>query len=272
MKFRGIFVSLLALLFSLVLTSSAQTVVVAPSNAASLGFSTADTRPGGAVNFVVDGSLVGGGIGSLNMTTDGTTAAKAQYFRTDVMPLSALTEISYWTKQNSAPFAGADPAFNIPVCLGGVVGTTCIGFTTLVFEPYQNNGLLPPSPGVIPGVWQFWDVDAGMHWSSRSYSNGTCSVLAGGGGTYFYTLSGLAMSCPNALVGGYGFNIGTYNPGYDVSADLMTVNGTTYDFEPYLVASNKDQCKNGGWMNYRRANGTTFRNQGDCIQYVNTGK
>lgn len=33
-----------------------------------------------------------------------------------------------------------------------------------------------------------------------------------------------------------------------------------------------NQCKNGGWQNYRRANGTTFKNQGDCIQYVNTGK
>jgi hypothetical protein len=36
--------------------------------------------------------------------------------------------------------------------------------------------------------------------------------------------------------------------------------------------TNKDQCKNGGWQNYRRANGTKFKNQGDCIQYVNTGK
>ena len=32
------------------------------------------------------------------------------------------------------------------------------------------------------------------------------------------------------------------------------------------------QCKNGGWQNYTRANGSTFKNQGDCIQYVNTGK
>ena len=32
----------------------------------------------------------------------------------------------------------------------------------------------------------------------------------------------------------------------------------------------KDQCKNGGWQffNYPR----TFQNQGDCIQYVNTGR
>ena len=34
--------------------------------------------------------------------------------------------------------------------------------------------------------------------------------------------------------------------------------------------TNKDQCKNGGWMNFNSPR--TFKNQGDCIQYVNTGK
>ena len=33
-----------------------------------------------------------------------------------------------------------------------------------------------------------------------------------------------------------------------------------------------DQCKNGGWQSSVRGNLTTFKNQGDCIQYVNTGK
>jgi hypothetical protein len=33
-----------------------------------------------------------------------------------------------------------------------------------------------------------------------------------------------------------------------------------------------DACKKNGWMTHTRADGTTFKNQGDCIQYVNTGK
>jgi len=37
-------------------------------------------------------------------------------------------------------------------------------------------------------------------------------------------------------------------------------------------AVNADQCKNNGWKTLQRQNGTTFKNQGDCIQYVNTGK
>jgi hypothetical protein len=38
------------------------------------------------------------------------------------------------------------------------------------------------------------------------------------------------------------------------------------------VPPNASACKNGGWMTYTRADGSIFRNQGDCIQYVNTGK
>ncbi len=38
------------------------------------------------------------------------------------------------------------------------------------------------------------------------------------------------------------------------------------------VPTNKDQCKDGGWKTQVRADGSTFKNQGDCIQYVNTGK
>ena len=34
----------------------------------------------------------------------------------------------------------------------------------------------------------------------------------------------------------------------------------------------KDDCKKGGWEDLERADGTSFKNQGDCIQYMNTGK
>jgi hypothetical protein len=38
------------------------------------------------------------------------------------------------------------------------------------------------------------------------------------------------------------------------------------------VPTTANQCKNGGWMTSVRADGTTFKNQGDCMQYVNIGK
>jgi hypothetical protein len=38
------------------------------------------------------------------------------------------------------------------------------------------------------------------------------------------------------------------------------------------VPQTKDDCKNGGWQFVGRPDGTPFKNQGDCIQFVNTGK
>ncbi len=37
------------------------------------------------------------------------------------------------------------------------------------------------------------------------------------------------------------------------------------------IATTVDQCRNGGWLALIRANGTPFRSQADCIQYVTTG-
>lgn len=38
------------------------------------------------------------------------------------------------------------------------------------------------------------------------------------------------------------------------------------------VPTEIDQCKKGGWMSYFRSDASAFKNQGDCIQYVLTGK
>jgi hypothetical protein len=251
--------------------SAGQTIVVTPTN--QHGWSTADTRPGGAVNFVLD-STAPSGVGALQLTTDATTAAKAQYLHDANIPLADVSDLSYYTRQVSAPlFPGADPSYQLPVCLGGVTPSGCVGFTTFVFEPYENPGLGSPGFGVIPNVWQKWDVSAGQFWSSRTASGGgTCTTTAGFGGAPFYSLAALKTICPNAVVVGFGVNIGTFNPSYNVYTDLFNFNGTTYDFEPYEVATNKDQCKDGGYNSVKRADRSAFKNQGDCIQYVNTGK
>jgi hypothetical protein len=51
---------------------------------------------------------------------------------------------------------------------------------------------------------------------------------------------------------------------FDSAFDNFTVD--------FRVAVAKDECKDGGWMSVFRADGSAFKNQGDCIQYVNTGK
>jgi len=240
---------------------AATMVVVTPSN--TQGWSTADTTAaGGSVTFVSD-STAPAGIGALRLTTDATITAKAQYLHPATTPLTSVTELSYFTKQNAPVGLVADPAYQLITFLNG--GTS--GFTTLVFEPYQG-GLGP----IMSGAWQSWDVDTGRFWSTRTVtcSNGIINGTPGGPATY--TLAQIQSICPSAVVAAFGVNIGSNNPSYDVEADLVDFNGTIYNFEPYQVVTDKDACKDGGWQTMRRADGTTFRNQGDCNQYVNTGR
>lgn len=252
---------------ALAISAAAQTVVVTPAN--TQGWASTDLRPGGAVNYVVDATAPAG-IGALQLTTDDTNVAKADYMHAANIPLSGVTRLEYSTKKNNASMA-TTASYQLPVCLGGITTSGCVGFTTLVFEPYQANGVCcTPIP---TGQWQTWDVDAGSFWSSQNYNDFSgCSVAKGFGGPPFYTLAGLSAACPSAVVVGFGVNVGSFNPNYNSEVDLVGFNSATYDFEPYIVARSQEQCKNGGWSSVKRANGTGFKNQGDCIQYVNTGK
>lgn len=46
--------------------------------------------------------------------------------------------------------------------------------------------------------------------------------------------------------------------------------GTVFKITPTVAPTNKDQCKSGGWKTF--ISPRTFKNQGDCIHYVNTGQ
>ncbi len=81
----------------------------------------------------------------------------------------------------------------------------------------------------------------------------------------FGTLSVTDISI--VLESGYAFAGGNQTINFDNTA----VNSDLYTYER-PVATNQNQCKNSGWQGVTRSNGTTFKNQGDCIQYVNTGK
>lgn len=48
--------------------------------------------------------------------------------------------------------------------------------------------------------------------------------------------------------------------------------GTVVNATGCPLAFNKDQCKGGGWEMLYRANGTRFKNQGDCVSYTSNGK
>jgi hypothetical protein len=236
------------------------TVVVTPAN--QQGWSTSDTRPGGTVTFVSDPSSPLPS-GALQLTTDLTTAAKAQYLHAVSSPLSSVSEAGYYTKQVSGS-AVADPSYQLVMCLnGGTTSTTC-GFSTLVFEPYQNPLMGP----IVPNVWQQWNVATGLFWSTRAVtcSNGVVDGTPGGPATY--TIGQIQTMCPTAVVIGFGVNVGTNNPGYVVRTDGFDFNGTTYDFQLTNTPTSKEQCKHGGFVNFTDAQGHAFTNQGRCVSFV----
>ena len=112
-KFRITFCTLA--LAGLVVPFSVKAVSLTTVTSASpQGWSTADTRPGGAVGFVLDATAPSG-VGALQMTTDATTAAKAQYMHAGNIALTDVTDLSYYTKQNSAAFSGGDVFYQLPV-------------------------------------------------------------------------------------------------------------------------------------------------------------
>jgi hypothetical protein len=88
------------------------------------------------------------------------------------------------------------------------------------------------------------------------------SPQQGADGTYYtWAKSDLStpMACDSAGSGGC-------NGGWDKSSDI-----NVQVFASQLATS-KNACKKYGWTNLVRADGSAFKNQGDCIQYVNTGK
>lgn len=255
----------LALPFAAIATGSQ--VIVTPSNTNE--WSTSDTRPGGTVGYSMDNTAPGTPHnGALELSTDATTAAKAQYMHETQTPLSQVNTLSYSTKQISASFAQGDASYQLSVCLNGLTGcaqpSSTGNFTTLVFEPYYN----PTQGAVVAGTWQPWNVASGQFWSSRTVTCGTNVINGTPGGPADYTLSQINTLCPNALVVGFGVNVGTDNPSYNVEADLVNFNGTTYNFEPFVNPSAKDDCKDNGWMTMTDNHGASFKNQGQCVSWV----
>jgi len=70
--------------------------------------------------------------------------------------------------------------------------------------------------------------------------------------------------------GGTGDKIIDPNGVVDYTPFLTSSTGTPCAPPPVGPPTNANQCKNNGWKTFNTPR--TFKNQGDCIQYVNTGK
>jgi len=79
-----------------------------------------------------------------------------------------------------------------------------------------------------------------------------------------YTVTGVQLVAD----GGWFFPDGEQT----VLVDNTNVDGDITTYDEGRRATNKDDCKNGGWMDLVREDGSAFKNQGDCVSYTNNGK
>jgi hypothetical protein len=206
------------------------------------------------------------GQGSFELTTP-TGADKGTLFNYDHIDtqLDDIDSLGYATYR-TAGSAQQVAALNLQVDVNGAAPG---GFTTLVFEPVYNT-----SQGqVIDGEWQTWDAYSGgnaIWWSSNA-------IPGAPNRDTFVSWQTIVDNNPDAvIIGGYGVNQGSGNPALTSATDALNIGYgdfcITYNFDQFRVATTAAGCKNGGWQTLRRSDGSTFKNQGDCIQFVNTGK
>ena len=225
------------------------------------------TRNAGTGAFRVGPGAPPSGVGSLETVTP-TGADKVYLFNYDHIgtPLEDINRLGYATYRDSGASPNQVPAINLQVDVNGAAPG---GFTTLVFEPVYNTS----QQAIQDDVWQTWDAYNGgqaIWWSSNP-------IPGAPNRDTFVTWDTILANNPDAVIGGgFGVNQGSGNPALVASSDVLSIGYggecVTYDFEPYEVAASRDACKNGGWKTLRRADGSEFKNQGDCIQFVNTGK
>lgn len=168
----------------------------------------------------------------------GESDAKEGTLLADITTLSYSTFISEELPDGATQDADVVPSLQI-------MATPWVG---LVFDP--------PSDQAEVGEWQHWDATEHPGWRGGGLSDATWAEVVE---EFDEHRIGWAIGIAAGTWPGKNFH------GY---TDLLTIGvegeqATMYNFEPFTVA--KDDCKDDGWDELG------FKNQGQCIRYVQTG-
>jgi hypothetical protein len=131
-----------------------------------------------------------------------------------------------------------------------------------------RSGAFPKNPGRDP----FAITTTGWYTFEHRFYNAGLGVLAvdlrittlGGAPVHTWTLGD-----PSDLIGS---TVGGHRYGWFVIQEFPVLAIDNASLLSVNLAGNAAACKNDGWQQLTRADGSIFKNQGDCIQYVNTGK
>jgi hypothetical protein len=256
--------------------SCGTTATVTPANLQGWQIQTSGT--GQTVTFVSGPATPPLGVGSAEFNVGPIGSGAAQLRNPDYAGtlLSDLTTLKYATYVQQYGSGGQANYLILNVDYDGNATIDDL----LFFEPvYQDATFFPSNPQgpLTLNTWQTWDALNGGWWSV----NGTAGANPGTG---VKSLSTIIAAEPNATIvnsgtaGGVrivaGFGAGAWD-NFIGNADAFTIGisncNTTFNFEPQIgPPADANACKKDGWKTFNTPR--PFKNQGDCIQYVNTGK
>jgi len=179
------------------------------------------------------------------------------------LALQPGTNTLYGTRLSEDDFTNSIYTINPTTGVATLIGNTGVIGATLAFGPdgtlYQTSAVFNDD-GFVAGYLNTLDPD-------------TAAVLTTSEPFTQEHVGGLAVRPTDGVIfasGGDEGSIWTLSPtGTQTLVGLTGVGGVgDLTFTP--LPTNKDQCKNGGWQRFSFP--YSFKNQGDCIQLVNTGK
>jgi hypothetical protein len=213
----------------------------------------------GSVDFVTGPATPPAGTGSVKLTvgSNGDSYPTVRYSGANGVALSAITALTYSTYISQPAVGSQAPYLDVYVDWNNDNTRDDI----ITFEPVYQTG-----QPVVTNTWQTWNALTGEWWSDFH-----------GGPPPLYTLAQYIALHPNATILNVGASVilaagcgAAAWPNFVGSADALTINTTTFDFEPAApvgpAPTSKAQCKKGGWKNFTNP---SFKNQGQCVAYVN---
>jgi hypothetical protein len=241
-------------------TAATTTETVYPD---STSWTSADTRAPGSFDFVAGPAAAPLGSGSLHLITpDGSSKVNIANGLLTGDSLADVDALSYFTYRSSASTGSPVQVPSLQLAVSDPQATG--GFTTLVFEPVYNTD----QGTIADDTWQQWDArngGQGVWWSTHDLPNQPAF-------TGYRTWDQIVADNPGATIQAAFINQGSGNPGIDANVDAVTLgasgDATTYDFEPDSAPASANDCKDGGWTTFHPA----FRNQGDCVSSVVSGR
>ena len=281
MKVRNfISTSLIAVMFAIVFTLSAMAqtttnLVVTPASPVFDGNHVVGVAGDAAPGFPF-GSFASDGIAKTDMYF-----TPESLFGREVL-LNEVSSVSYWTKKGSTHTVSAtDWYLNIYTKrYAGQLGGSFYG-VRINTEPYFSENMIDPA-----NTWNQWSSNGPNNHlrffeSTYGYFGGYTdphfstfvagTSLAGGRGPGVpYATQPILFFSPQT---GSGTAVGFTGQLDGLKITLTDGSVANINFEDSdHTATSANACKKNGWVSLTRADFTTFKNQGDCVSYTNTGK